>query len=311
MISRSSTIAALTALAGVLLTGSGIAGPSSSATASSVTSGRAAVYQELLENSLEHVTPPDRINDVALGNSAPTELWQVLEHGEKVECLGCIPSVSGLLYNSNAKTREIAAWWLRRRIFGVFGPGQVYSQLLDTVKNDGSETRRAFAADALGEFLLAAGVGPVATAATTDGSVLVRTHAVQALERLNTEGPAAELATALADQAPEVRLAALHATVRINVFSRPDAIAALLSDGVADVRRSAAEVLGTIHSTDAVVGLIALTDPSQESDPMVRTSAVGALGKIGDASAHDAVEAALSDDDPLVQSVAQIALRRL
>lgn len=310
MISRSSTIATLTALAGVLVTASGIAGPSGNGS-SSVTSGRAAVYQQLLDNSLEHVTPPDRINDVALGNSAPTELWQVLEHGEKVECLGCIPAVSNLLYNSNAKTREIAAWWLRRRIFGVFGPGQVYSQLLDTVKNDASETRRAFAADALGEFLLADGVGPVATAATTDSSVLVRTSAVHALERLNNEGPAAELATALSDQAPEVRLAALHAAVRINVFSRPDAVAALLSDGVADVRRSAAEVLGTLHATDAVVGLIALTDPTQESDPMVRTSAVGALGKIGDSSAREAVEAALSDEDPLVQSVAQIALRRL
>ena len=31
------------------------------------------------------------------------------------------------------KTREIAAWWLRRRIFGVFGPGEVYQQTVQTL----------------------------------------------------------------------------------------------------------------------------------------------------------------------------------
>ena len=58
----------------------------------------------------------------------PTLIWETLEHGEKVECLDCIPVVAPLLYDSNAKNREIAAWWLRRRIFGVFGPGEVYEQ---------------------------------------------------------------------------------------------------------------------------------------------------------------------------------------
>jgi HEAT repeat protein len=292
----------------VLVTGSGAAAPSNAN--STVLAGRAAVYQDLQENSLEHVTPADRINDIALGNSAPTEIWQVLEHGEKVECLSCIPAVAGLLFNSNAKTREISAWWLRRRIFGVFGPGQVYSQVLDTLKNS-SEDRRSYAADALGEFLLADGIPYVASAAVKDGSVMVRTSAVRALERLNNEGPAAEIATAMSDSSSEVRLAALHAAIRINVFSRPDAVAGLLSDNVAEVRRRAAEVLGAMRSSDAVASLIALTDPTQESDPTVRTSAVGALGKIGDPSAHDAVVAATSDTDPLVASIAEIALRRL
>lgn len=311
MISRSSTIAALTVCAGALVAASGSAAPADDTYTKSVHAGRASVYQDLQQNSLEHVTPADRIMEVALGNSAPTEIWQVLEHGEKVECLSCIPAVSHLLYSSNAKTREIGAWWLRRRIFGVFGPGQVYSQVIDTLKNDGSEVRRAYSADALGEFLLADGVPYVATAAVNDSSTLVRTSAVRALERLNSEGPATEMATALSDSAPEVRMAALHAVVRINVFSRPDAVAALLSDDVAEVRRRAAEVLGTMRSADAVAGLVALTDPTQESDPTVRTSAVGALGKIGDPSAHDAVEAATSDSDPLVASIAEIALRRL
>ena len=64
-------------------------------------------------------------------------------------------------------------------------------------------------------------------------------------------------------------------------------------------------------AADAVVSLIALTNPAQESDPRVRLAAVSALGKIGDPSAHDAVSAAISDPDPLVQSMAKIAFRRL
>ncbi len=39
-----------------------------------------------------------------------------------------------------AQTREIAAWWLRRRIFGVFGPGQVYQQTINTLATDATRS---------------------------------------------------------------------------------------------------------------------------------------------------------------------------
>lgn len=299
----------------LLVTGASFAGtgtaPTTNTYVASVHAGRATVYQELPELSLEHVTPPDAIQAVTKGNVAPTEIWRALEHGEKVECLDCIPGVSKLLYDGNSKTREISAWWLRRRIFGVFGPGEIYSQVIDTLKNDGSDARRSYAAQALGEFLVADGVPLVAHAAVSDPAAIVRTAAVGALERLNNEGPGGELATAIGDSSPDVQLAALNASVHINVFSRVDAVVARLSDPNSDVRRRAADVLGTMRSSDSVVGLIALSSPDQEKDARVRTSAVAALGRIADPSAHDAVEAALSDADPLVQSVARIALRRL
>ncbi|HVU00254.1 MAG TPA: HEAT repeat domain-containing protein [Polyangiaceae bacterium] len=291
----------------LLLTGA----TSLAADTGSAYSGRAAVYQQLEENSLEHTTTADRIRAITMGNVAPTEIWRALEHGEKVECLDCIPQVAKLLYNGNAKTREISAWWLRRRIFGVFGPGEVYSQVINTLKTDTSDDRRAYAAEALGEFLLGDGVPLVANAAVNDQAPVVRVAAVHALERLNDEGPTGELATAIADQSPEVRLAALQATTRINVFSRIDAVAGRLSDESPDVRKRAAEVLGSMRAADGVVGLIALSSPDRESDPRVRTAAVAALGRIADPSAKDAVTAALSDPDALVQSVAKIALRRL
>ena len=301
---------AFTIASGLLLSAAGNAGTSPAPTPPNVLTGRAAVYKNLSTVSLENLSTPGEIVSITQG-AAPTRIWQVLEHGEKVECLDCIPDVAKLLYDGNAKTREIAAWWLRRRIFGVFGEGEVYSQVLSTLTSGTDETSRAYAAEALGEFLIADGVAPVAKAAVTDDSPLVRKSAVRALERLNNEGPSAELSTAIADQDEGVRLAALDAAVHINVFSRVDAVVGRLSDDSADVRRRAAEVLGTMRSSDAVVGLIGLADPAQESDPRVRVAAIGALGHIGDPSAQAVITAATKDSDPLVQSVARIALRSL
>jgi len=301
---------ALVLASGLLLSGAGVAGAPTAPTVPNVLSGRAAVYKNLTTVSLENLSTPAEILSVTQG-SAPTKIWQVLEHGEKVECLDCIPDVAKLLYDGNAKTREIAAWWLRRRIFGVFGRGEVYSQVLSTLTTGSDETSRADAAEALGEFRIVDGIAPVAKAAVSDDSALVRRSAVAALDRLNNEGPSAELATAISDQDEGVRLAALTAAVHINVFSRVDAIVGRLSDDSADVRRRAADVLGTMRSSDAVVGLIGLADPAQESDPRVRTAAIGALGHIGDPSAQAVITAAMNDSDPLVQSVARIALRSL
>lgn len=276
-------------------------------------SGRATVYRSLDSNSLEHITSAEALaTELRFDNVAPTRIWKLLEHGEKVECLDCIPRVSRLLFNSNAKTREISAWWLRRRVFGVFGPGEVYSQIVATLK-DGkeSELRRAYAANALGEFLSPAGVPIVANAVVADPSPRVRAAAVAALQRLNNEGPAKELGRALADSDEDVRLAALSASVSINVFSSVDAVVERFSDPSPVVRRRAAEVVGAMRLSDVVVGLVALSAPGTEPDPGVRAAAVWALGQIADSEAKSAVQMALSDESPLVQSAARIALRRL
>ena len=61
-----------------------------------------------------------------MSSGSPMEIWETLEHGESVECLDCVAAVAPLLYAGDSHTREIAAWWLRRRTFGVFGAGEVY-----------------------------------------------------------------------------------------------------------------------------------------------------------------------------------------
>jgi HEAT repeats len=277
-----------------------------------VTSGRAEIYKQLDPASLEQISTRAEITKLDAPNIAPTRIWKVLEHGEKLECLACIPVVSKLLYNSNAKTREISAWWLRRRIFGVFGPGQVYEQTLNTLTNASeSESHRLYAANALGEFLYSGGVPALSQAVVGDSSALVRTAAVAGLERLNSSGANSEIALAFGDSDADVRLAALHAATRINAFTDVVAVVPLISDSSALVRRRAAETLGVMKAADAVAGLMALTSPDQESDAPVRAAAVWALGQIGDPAAQDAIVDAQNDNDASVRSAANIAARML
>jgi HEAT repeat protein len=300
----------------------GLAAVSSSASADNsplTHAGRATVYQSSSfekNNSLEAVSTPAAIralfNKDGNPNYASSRIWQVLEHGEKVECLSCIPLVSGLLYDTHPKTREIAAWWLRRRIFGVFGKGEVYTQVLATLADTSQhESRRAMAANALGEFLSFGGREPLANAIRNDDSALVRQAAVQALERMNTDGPGRELSLAMGDTDAKVRLAALHAATRINVFTDLESIADRIGDEEATVRQAAAAALGTMRVADAVDSLVMLTSRENEPDAAVRKSAVWSLGQIGDSAAADAIRAAENDRDPFVRDAARIAGLRL
>jgi hypothetical protein len=288
--------------------------------------GRASVYGNLNNSSLEAIstsenmlkllTTKDERKQKRVANPeasfAPTQYWTMLEHGERVECMECIPFVSKFLYSGNAKSREISAWWLRRRIFGVFGKGEVYEQTIDTIANPKkSELSRSYAANALGEFLEGAGIAPVAHALVSDASPMVRLAAANALIRLDNQGPKSELATALSDEDEAVRLAALNGVTHINVFSNVERVVRLISDPSALVRRRAAQTLGTLKTTDAVMGLIGMTSEGNEPDAGVRAAAVWALGQIADSQALDAVLSAQNDSDAGVRDAARVASRRL
>ncbi len=301
--------------ASISLAAAGLVSVSSAADTPDLTHlGRSSVYSNLSDGSLEAVSTPAAIMALVAtpDSAAPTAIWTMLEHGERVECLACIPYVGQMLYNSNVKTREISAWWLRRRIFGVFGKGEVYEQTINAVSDQSKpELTRAYAASALGEFLEGAGIPPVATALVSDSSPVVRLAAANALIRLNNQGPNSELSTALSDKDDEVRLAALNGVTHINVFSNVAQVATLISDSSPLVRRRAAQTLGTLKSADAVVGLIAITSPDTESDAGVRAAAVWALGQIADPAARDAVLAAQNDEDSGVRDAANVASRHL
>ncbi|HEX8791903.1 MAG TPA: HEAT repeat domain-containing protein [Polyangiaceae bacterium] len=266
------------------------------------------VYGAIPADQAEFLSSPDAIKSAA-ASAAPTKIWETLEHGEFVECLDCIPFVAPLLYDANAKNREIAAWWLRRRIFGVFGAGEVYEQTLSTLASDSDPLRRMYAANAVGEFLTGAGVPSVAQALLHDGDPRVRAASASALGRLNDDGAGA-LGTAMGDTDPSVKLAALGAAGRINSFSGLSQVAALTTDATPEVRRRAIEVLDGLHATDAIVPVSAAAQ--KDADPRVRAMACHALGVFGDSSVTTLLtNLSQNDPDQFVRDEASIALKRI
>lgn len=268
--------------------------------------GTQAIYGAIPPDQIEFLSTGDRIKSVAASGSMMA-IWETLEHGERVECLDCIPSVEPLLYDSNPRTREIAAWWLRRRIFGVFGAGEVYERTVQTLASDPDPKRRTYAAYALGEFLTTPGIDACATAIDKDGDPNVRAAAASALGRLNDEGRGA-LTKALGDADGRVKLSALASAGRVNTFTDVQGVARLTGDPDAKVRRRSAELLGAMRAKDSVDGLIALT---KDADASVRNSAAHSLGQIRDGRARGALEALANDPDGLVRDQALMSLRRL
>lgn len=270
--------------------------------------GVAAVYGNVSPDQIEFLSTPDRIKSVA-SSGAATAIWETLEHGEKVECLDCIPVVEPLLYDANAKTREIAAWWLRRRVFGVFGSGQTYERTINTLKSDGDPQRRAYAAYALGEFLATPGIEACANALATDGDATVRAAAASALGRLNDDGAGA-LGKAMSDGDVRVKIAAMNSASRINQFADAPSVAGALGDADAHVRRRSLELLDAMRAKDSIATVTRLAQGDADAD--VRAAACHALGAFGDAGSRATLEGiAQGDANGLVRDQAQIALRRL
>lgn len=276
----------------------------------SAPSGTNLIYgKQIPPDQVEFLSTPDRIKSVGSGNMGASAIWETLEHGEFVECLDCIPVVANLLYDANKDNREISAWWLRRRIFGVYGNGEIYSQIVDTLKNSSDPTKRGYAASALGEFLSLAGVPYLANSLKTDSSAFVRTSAAAALGRLNDDGGGA-LSAGMVDGDESVRLASVAAAGKVNSFSDAVSVSKTLGDTSATVRFKGAELLGSMHAKDSVASLIALAtnDPSAT----VRAAAAHSLGMLHDVSARSTLETLqTSDPDGFVQDAARIALRRL
>ncbi len=265
-------------------------------------------YGEVPADQAEAITTPEHLISV-VKSGAPTAIWQALEHAEVVECLSCIPVVAPLLYDVNARNREIAAWWLRRRILGVFGPGEVYSQTLNTLQTDSNATNRAYAASAIGEFLVTVGIAPLGKALTTDSDPGVRAAAASALGRINDDGNGA-LSQAFSDSDATVRAAAYVAAGRINSFTDVSTAVGVTGDSDPIVRRVGIELLDAMGATDAAAALlhVAQSDPVDE----VRLVACHALGNVGDSSMITALNAIATDDTNMqVQDQARIASLRL
>ena len=242
----------------------------------------------------------------AIKSASPSRLYATLEYGERVECFECIPLLADkLLSSDHAQTREIAAWWLRRRSFGF---GRVMEKMQNVAQSDSDPERRARAAAALGEFLDPHAAQTLTKVATEDDDASVRVAGVRALGRLNTIQGTSALSAALRDADAGVRLAALQQVLKVSFFRDGAALLQAVADDDVRVRRTAAQLVGELRLLAAVEPLLGvlITDDSVQ----VRQAAAIALGRIGGGEA----EAALSDaqgveSDEAVKQAIAIALQ--
>lgn len=242
----------------------------------------------------------------AIRSASPSRLYATLEYGERVECFECIPLLADkLLSSDHAETREIAAWWLRRRSFG-FGP--IMEKMLDVAAHDADPERRARAAAALGEFLDPHAAATLGKVATEDSEASVRVAGVRALGRLNTLKGHSALSAAMSDSDASVRLAALQQVRKVSFFRDGAAMLQAIADDDVQVRRTAAQLAGELRLSAAVEPLLGvlITDDSAQ----VRQAAAIALGRIGGGDAETALtDAKGMEQSEAVQQAISVALQ--
>jgi len=239
-------------------------------------------------------------------NQNPSRLSTLLEYGERVECYSCVPDVQRLLLNSgDSHVRESAAWWLRRRPFAI---GAVFVQMRDVLARDGDDTRRQYAAEALGTLMDPHALQPLTDAATTDGAANVRAAAVRSLGRLNIGRASHAIALALGDRDVTVQAAALQTVIEIGFFDEVEPLMGLLASTDASIRRQAARAIGLYHVQESVMPLGAML--IGDTDMSVRQAAAWALGRIGGSDAQAALRdaEAMQDDDRVIDAI-RMAIR--
>lgn len=242
----------------------------------------------------------------AIENGSPEKLKATLEYGERVLCEKCVPLLQKkLLSSGNHSVREMAAWWLRRQPFAA---PHLLASLRKTIKDDADPTRRARAAEALGEFMDNHALGELSDAALADPAPEVRAAAVRGLARLNSEQAGEVVPDALQDGDASVRLETLSVLMSIGSFRDYAALLPLLGDTSAEVRTRTARLCGEYRVADAETALAAML--LGDDAAVARKAAAWALGRIGGSEGRGALlEAKQSEQDPRVLDALDVASR--
>lgn len=230
-----------------------------------------------------------------------------VERAEKLPCGSCIELVEPLIDHDSARVRDVAAWWLAKRAVRTKVRDEMFVRL-----QSGDTVSARNAAEVLGRFMHPDALVPLETA-IHDGSLgeQARVAATTAIGTIGVPEGKAILEGALTSELGAVRAAAA-ASLR-NIRGNTDAVALVpyLGDGDEAVVHQAALTSGAMREVAAVDALAdVVTDPSH--DAATRKAAAWALGKIGDPSARDVLDAVVEDDpDMLVRGAARVALRDL
>lgn len=250
---------------------------------------------------------PEKINSAIRANSVDA-IQAELERAEHLVCAGCTDMVLPLIDHSDAKVRQVAAWWLVRRATSR----RVYVDMLTRLSQPDS-LRARNAADILGEFKYDASI-PALSAALSNPIYTgeARAAMARALGSIGRKAAAAPLTAALSDSNPLVKAASLDALRSVEGFHDGMVAVPLLKDADSQVRAEAAVTVGMMRTSKGAEALVQAltTDPSA----LVRKKAAWSLGEIG-ASASVAgpalQQAAANDESPFVRSLARASISRL
>lgn len=243
----------------------------------------------------------------AINSNNPDSIIGEVERAEKLPCGSCIDLVKPLIDHEDARIRDVAAWWLNKRVIRQ----QVRDEMFDRLQG-GDQVAARNAAEVLGRFMHPEAYNhlemAIHNAALGDEA---RAAAATAVGSIGSRSAKGILEGALTSDSAAVRKAAAKALR--NVANNLDGVALLdlLQDSDPGVVREAALTVGAVREEGAVNNLI-LVLQDESLDAYTRRDAAWALGKIGDGSARDALAEA-SDADPsmLVRGAARAAYNDL
>jgi HEAT repeat protein len=242
-------------------------------------------------------------------NSVDTILAEI-ERAEFLACLNCINTVLPLVDHPSSRVRDAAGWWLGRR--GV--RDQVLANM--TARLSAQDPVAALhAADVLGGMRDMSSLPSLSAYLAHPLDEDSGVAAARAISAIGAPSAIAALRVGMGSTIAGVRAASLQAVRKL----RPGAgmtfvtgaatVVPLLADGDAGVRLQAALTAGYLHDNVATASLAPLV--TGDSSPLVRKAAAWAIGEIGDPTGSAALTQAQNDADPLVRSVATAALGRL
>jgi HEAT repeats len=255
-----------------------------------------------------HGGSPQAIQSAITANSVDS-IQAELERAEHLVCSGCTDMVVPLIDHSSYRVRQAAAWWLARR--GV-SHSTVYVAMLNRLAQPDSVLARN-AADVLGEFRAASAI-PALSAALSNPIFTgeARAAMAHALGQIGRADAAAPLTLALADSDPLVKAASLQALRDVDGFQNGMVAVPLVSDADAIVRGEAATTIGMMHTQGAAAALVKAL--AADPEVLVRKKAAWSLGEIGanvSVAGPTLQTAATNDPNPLVRSLAQVAISKL
>jgi HEAT repeat protein len=147
--------------------------------------------------------------------------------------------------------------------------------------------------------------------ALTDDDTAVKVAALKGLTGYQASSALMEISACLSDSEPEVRLTAIYSLGQLALSAR-DTVAQvepLLTDSDALVRIQAAQTILLVSNDDGARKM--LHQMATHSDPLMRASALEALGQCGDKSAFTLAVTALEDVQSIVRKAAARALVNL